>query len=101
MANTTGKKFGGRKKGTPNKDNELKVFLLDLVSESQPKLKEELESLKGKAFVDALMALMEYVQPKLSRAEVKATVEALEVSEYEDMSVEDLKKIEAIKNKYK
>ena len=73
MANTTGKKFGGRRKGTPNKDNELKKFLIDLVTDSQDKLIKELKELKGKAFVDSMFSLMEYVQPKLSRSEADVT----------------------------
>lgn len=70
--NTIGK---GRPKGSVNKDNELKAFLRELVNDSQEKLEQELSKLEGKAYVDAMFALMEYVQPKLSRTEVKAEVE--------------------------
>ena len=84
MANTTGKKFGGRTKGTPNKNNELKTFLIDLVNDSQQKLVDELKKLEGKAFVDSMFALMEYVQPKLSRTEVEAKIEIEE--EYIDLT---------------
>ncbi len=75
MADKEGKKTGGRQKGTPNKDNELKAFLRELVGDNQEKLVEEIEKLEGKAYIDAVFALMEYVQPKLSRTEVKAEVD--------------------------
>jgi len=91
MANTTGKKFGGRTKGTPNKDNELKTFLIDLVNDSQEKLQDELNKLEGKAFVDSMFALMEYVQPKLSRAEVKQEIEVVEGIDFSDYETEYLK----------
>ena len=95
MANTTGKKWGGRKKGTPNKDNELKVFLKELMSENQEKLKQELNTLKGKSYVDAIFSLMEYVQPKLSRAEVIAEVENvnIDVTKYTSEELEVISKI--------
>ena len=74
MADVEGNKTGGRKKGTPNKDSELKVYLKQLVADNQNKLVDEIKTLKGKSYVDAMFALMEYVQPKLSRAEVQAEV---------------------------
>ena len=70
--NTAGK---GRPKGSVNKDSELKVFLLKLVNDNQDKLLDEIKTLNGKAFVDSMFALMEYVQPKLSRTEVKGEIE--------------------------
>ena len=76
MADKDGNKTGGRQKGTPNKPNELKSFLIELVNDNQDKLVEEIKKLEGKAFTDSMFALMEYVQPKLSRTEVKAKVES-------------------------
>ena len=73
--NNTGKKFGGRQKGTPNKvESATKKFLRELVDNNQEKIKKELEKLEGKAYLDALNNLMEYTEPKLSRTEVKAEV---------------------------
>ena len=69
--NTAGK---GRPKGSVNKDSELKKFLIDLVKDNQEKLVEEIKKLEGKAFTDSMFALIEYVQPKLSRTEVTADV---------------------------
>ncbi len=74
MADKDGNKTGGRQKGTPNRPNELKTYLVNLVGENQDKLLGEIKKLKGKAYVDAMFALMEYVQPKLSRTEVKAEI---------------------------
>ena len=74
MADKEGNKTGGRRKGTPNKPNELKTFLIELVNDNQQRLIDEIKKLEGKAFTDSMFALMEYVQPKLSRTEVKAEV---------------------------
>lgn len=92
MADIHGNKTGGRKKGTPNKDTELKKFLIDLVNSGQQKLIDELETLSGKDYVDAIFKLMEYVQPKLSRAEVKTEIEIDEKIDLSKYSTEDLKK---------
>lgn len=65
----------GRPKGSPNKiDGTTKQFLQDLIDDNTDKIKTELEGLKGKAFLDAVFNFMEYVQPKLSRSEVKAEI---------------------------
>ena len=95
MADLNGNKTGGRKKGTPNKDSELKTFLKKLANDSQEKLEKELNSLKGKAYVDALFTLMEYVQPKLSRAEVIAEVENtnIDTSKYTKEELDIISKI--------
>lgn len=75
MANNTGKKFGGRQKGTPNKvKSQTKKFLEQLIEDQQDKIKQELENLEGKAYLDAVGNLMEYSQPKLSRTEAKVEV---------------------------
>jgi len=87
-----GKKTGGRQKGTPNKDNELKKFLIDLVNNGQQKLIDELETLNSKDYVDAVFKLMEYVQPKLSRAEVKTEIkidESIDLSKYSTTDLKD------------
>ena len=49
MANTTGKKFGGRKKGTQNKDTkELRERISDLINLHFDKLSDDLLSLQPK-----------------------------------------------------
>ena len=49
MANTTGKKFGGRQKGTPNKlTKELRCVLKDVLYEENDRLPERLDELHTK-----------------------------------------------------
>ncbi len=75
MADINGNKTGGRKKGTPNKvESTTKKFLQDLIDGNTDKITTELNSLKGKAFLDAVFNFMEYVQPKLSRSEVELDI---------------------------
>ena len=42
-----------------------------MVNDNQDKLTAELDKLTGKPFTDAMFSLMEYVQPKLNRTELK------------------------------
>ena len=49
MANNTGKKYGGRKKGTPNRmTKELRSILKDILYEEIEALQERLDALKPK-----------------------------------------------------
>ena len=65
----------GRPKGSPNKvESTTKKFLQDLIDGNTDKITTELNSLKGKAFLDAVFNFMEYVQPKLSRSEVELDI---------------------------
>ncbi len=49
MANTTGKKFGGRQKGTPNRlTRELRAVLKDLIHEELETLQERMDHLDSK-----------------------------------------------------
>ena len=76
MAKVKGsEKSGGRKKGTPNKDNELKAFIRGLISDNTDKLTEEIKKLEGKVYVDAVMNMMEYAVPKLQRVELDADID--------------------------
>lgn len=64
-------KYGGREKGTRNK----RTVLLDNLATSickggARKFRKELNKLTGKAYVDAYLALFEYVRPKLARKEI-------------------------------
>ena len=83
MANTTGKKYGGRKKGTPNKvTKDIKNAFRQLIESNIDNLSEWLNSIAKenpeKAF-DLILKLSEYVTPKLNRTEYK-----------EQTSIEDL-----------
>lgn len=86
MANTTGKKFGGRKKGTPNKvskdiRNAFKLLIENNLENLSIWLKWIARENPEKAF-DIIIKLSEYVTPKLNRTEYK-----------EQTSIEDLIKL--------
>ena len=65
MANTTGKKFGGRQKGTPNRlTKELRAVLKDLIHEELETLQERMDHLDPKERLEVLVKLLPYVLPK-------------------------------------
>jgi len=67
MANTTGKKFGGRQKGTPNRlTRELRAVLKDLIHKELETLQERLDHLDPKERLEVLVKLLPYVLPKVS-----------------------------------
>jgi hypothetical protein len=88
-----GHNFGkGRPKGSKNKvDGTIKQFLKDMIEGNTAKIENELNSLKGKAFLDAMFNFMEYVQPKLSRSEVE--LEQVETTDLSNVSQETLDKL--------
>ena len=66
MANTTGKKFGGRQKGTPNKlTRELRSVLKDVLYEEIERLPDRLDELDTKDRLELLVKLMPFVFPKV------------------------------------
>ena len=73
----------GKQKGTISEKtkfwNEMKDFM---VNEGAERFKEELMRLKGSQFVYAYSNALEYFQPKLSRAEIKAEVEEIGIKTY-------------------
>ena len=67
MANTTGIKYGGRQKGTPNKlTKELRTVLKDILYEEIEVLQERLDALKPKERVELLIKLLPYALPKIT-----------------------------------
>jgi hypothetical protein len=75
MANTTGNKFGGREKGTPNKTtSEIKEAYQLLVENNLENMTSWLEQIgrdnPEKAF-DLIIKMSDFIVPKLSRQEVK------------------------------
>ena len=65
MANTTGKKFGGREKGTPNRlTKELRSVLKDIVYQELEKIEERLNELEPKERLELVLKLMPYTLPK-------------------------------------
>ena len=74
MANTTGKKYGGRSKGTPNRTTtETKELLQKIVGKELDKLGTLLEKLEPIERVNAIAKLLPYIVPKQS--EIKAEIE--------------------------
>lgn len=66
MANNTGKKYGGRKKGTPNKlTKELRSVLKDVIYNELENIEERLDELEPKQRIELMIKLMPYVFPKL------------------------------------
>tara|TARA_B100000787_G_C16155017_1_gene278455 strand:- start:949 stop:1194 length:246 start_codon:yes stop_codon:yes gene_type:complete len=67
MANTTGNKYGGREKGTPNKlTKELRSVLKDILYQELEQIQEHLDSLKPKERIELLIKLMPYILPKVT-----------------------------------
>lgn len=67
MANNTGQKFGGRKKGTPNKStSEIRDWLTSFLENQFDNLEETFESLSDKEKLNILVKLMPYVLPKIT-----------------------------------
>ena len=67
MANTTGKKFGGRQKGTPNNlTKELRTVLKDLIYEELETLQERLNQLETQERLQVLIQLLPYALPRIS-----------------------------------
>lgn len=67
MANTTGKKYGGRQKGTPNRiTKELRSVLKYVLYQELEQIQEHLETLNSKERVELLIKLMPYILPKVT-----------------------------------
>ena len=67
MANTTGRKFGGRVSGTPNKlTKDVRQALTDVINRELETLNDNLPDLTPKERIDVLIRLMPYIIPKAS-----------------------------------
>jgi hypothetical protein len=67
MANTSGNKYGGRPKGTPNRiTKELRSLLKDVMYDEIGALQERLDTLNPKERVELLIKLMPYALPKVT-----------------------------------
>ena len=68
MANTTGKKFGGRTKGTANKCTaETKALLVDLIAGQTDRIQEALDEVfecNKREYLQIMVRLLPYVMPK-------------------------------------
>jgi hypothetical protein len=67
MANTSGVKYGGRQKGTPNRmTKELRSVLKDVLYQELEQIQTHLDTLKPKERVELLIKLMPFVLPKVT-----------------------------------
>lgn len=90
MANTTGKKYGGRAKGTPNRTtSETKELLLKVVGQELDKLGALMVKLDPIDRVNALAKLLPFVVPKQSDITVENKQPMTE--EQRDARMEQLK----------
>ena len=67
MANTTGNKYGGRQKGTPNRmTKEIRSLLKEIIFEELGDIQEKLELLEPKERLEILVKLIPFVLPKVN-----------------------------------
>ncbi len=67
MANTTGNKYGGRTKGTPNRlTKELRTVLKDIVYRELESIQSRLDELDPKDRIELIIKFLPYVFPKLN-----------------------------------
>ena len=68
MANTSGKKYGGRQKGTPNRlTKELRTILKNVLYNELENIEQLLESLEPKERVELVIKLIPFILPKVNR----------------------------------
>jgi hypothetical protein len=67
MAKTTGIKYGGRQKGTPNRlTKELRAILKEVLHNELESIEERLEQLEPKERLEVLIKLMPFVFPRMN-----------------------------------
>ncbi len=106
MANTTGKKFGGRESGTPNKRTaELKIWVKTMLETNQTQFEADLAALEAKDRVQIYERLLKYAIAPLQALSPEAQIqyEYLELEKLLEKCPEDLiekitEKIEQLKN---
>lgn len=77
MANTTGKKFGGRQAGTPNTTTkELREKFTLLLENNFDKLQSDIDMLEPKDRTKTLLELAKFVLPTLRATELKTDAES-------------------------
>lgn len=73
MANTTGKKYGGRQKGTPNRlTKELRESLALIMKSEIELLPQHLKNLEIKDRLSLLVRLLPYLMPKAGIEELNS-----------------------------
>ena len=79
MANTTGKKFGGRRSGVPNKTTQQsKAIVQKVINNELDNLEVLLSKLSAKDRVNALIKLLPFVIPKQQEISIEAPVHQLQ-----------------------
>jgi hypothetical protein len=74
--NNTGKKFGGRSKGTLNKSTaETKTLLHNIVGNQLDEIENLLSKLEPKEKLDAIIKLLPYVLPRQSEIAIESKEE--------------------------
>lgn len=81
MANTTGKKFGGREAGTPNRmSTELRTALKNILQDEIQMLPEHFKRLDPKDRIELLVKILPYAVPKVDSAGFNLGEESIEDS---------------------
>lgn len=71
MANTTGKKFGGRRPGAPNKTTKtVRTWLTELIDKNRSRIEKDIKALEPKDRLLILEKLMSYTIPKMSSTQI-------------------------------
>ena len=79
MGNTTGKKFGGRRSGVPNKTTQQsKAIVQKVINNELDNLEVLLSKLSAKDRVTALIKLLPFVIPKQQEISIEAPVHQLQ-----------------------
>lgn len=94
MGNNTGKKYGGRTKGTPNKTTaETKEILKTVLGRELDKLGTLLNKLEPMERVNAISKLLPYILPKQNELKAEVTIEDRPMSaEERNRKIAELKK---------
>jgi len=76
MANNTGQKFGGRTKGTPNRNtDEIRQNFQLLIENNLATLENDLKELEPKDRIKAILELSKFVLPTLKATELSTSTD--------------------------
>ena len=91
MANTTGKKFGGRQAGTPNKStNQLRQWITDFIEGNRTQIQKDWQALDPKDRLVMFERLLKYTLPTLQATSLTTDFDKLS-DEQLDVIIENLK----------
>lgn len=86
MANTTGKKYGGRKKGVPNKvTSNLRDWLGKLIDKNRLQIARDIKALEPKERLMILEKFMQYTAPKMQSVQTKIDFNQLSNGQLDDL----------------